>query len=185
MEKVGTVQLETDRLILRPLKVEDAESMYENWATSEVATKYVTWEPYKCIEPIIERFQNMQKEYENKEIYDWGIVLKENNCLIGEISFVGMTRDMKTAELGYIIGENWWGNGYVVEATKAVMQFSFETLGLHRIQAMYDVRNPASGRVMEKLGMKYEGTFREYRLIKGSYVTVKQYAILDREFLKK
>lgn len=185
MENLGTVILETERLILRPLRVSDAKAMFENWATSEIVTRYVTWEPYTDIAPIIKRFEGLQKEYEAKEIYDWGIVLKEGDCLIGEISFIAMTKDKKIAQLGYIIGENWWGQGYVAEALKAIMEFSFKKLELHRIEAIYDVRNPGSGRVMEKLGMQYEGTFREYRFVKGEFVTVKQYAILDRDFLNK
>ncbi len=182
MKNIGTQVLETERLILRPFVVNDAQAMFDNWAKSEHATRYVTWDPYTDAKEAVDRFEKMQKEYAEKDIYDWAIVLKESNTLIGEISFVGMTPCRKTGELGYIIGENWWGKGYMTEAVGAVMAFGFTKLGLHRIQACHDVRNPASGRVMEKLGMTHEGTFRDYRLIKGDLVTVDYYAILEDEF---
>lgn len=182
MEHLGTQRIETERLILRPLVVNDAQEMYENWASSEVATRYVTWKPYTEIETLIKHLKLREIEYQSNKLYEWGIVVKENNCLIGTIVFIGMSDLHKTVELAYVIGPNWWRNGYVVEAAQALFDFAFNQLHLHRIYAEYDVNNPASGRVMEKLGMQYEGTHRDRYFIKGKYMTVKQYAILASDF---
>lgn len=182
MKKLGTQLIETDRLILRPLRLEDAQDMYDNWASSQEATRYVTWEAYGDLAPLIERLKLRQEHYLNKELYDWGIFVKDQEVLIGTITFVDLSDLHRLGELGYIIGPKWWGKGYVLEAARAICRFGFQELELHRIQAVHDVRNPASGRVMEKLGMHYEGTFRDCRLVKGEYVTLKQYAFLADEF---
>lgn len=180
MEHIGTQIIETERLILRPLTVSDAQEMYDNWASSELATKYLTWNAYneKEFDSLLDRLKSMERYYQSNELYDWGIVIKSKDILIGTITFVTVSEYHNAVELGYVIGPEWWGNEYVVEAGHALIDFAFNRLGVNRIEAFHDVRNPASGRVIEKLGMQYEGTHRDYRKLKGEYVTYKHYAIL-------
>lgn len=183
MNKLDTILIETDRLILRPLKVDDAVEMFNNWASDELATMYMPWDRHTEISVTIEYLKMLEEQYKTEKIYNWGIVIKEENILIGTITFVGLSERHRVAEIGYIIGSNWWGNGYVVEAGKALLNYGFHKLGLNRIQAIYHVENTSSGRVLEKLGMKYEGTMRECRLVKGEFISVKQYSILKNEYV--
>lgn len=183
MEHLGTQIIETERLILRPLTVNDAQEMYDNWASSELATKYMPWDTYTKIETAIDYLKEKVIQYQSKDVYDWGIVIKEKNILIGNITFVGLSERHKVIELGFIIGPDWWGNEYVVEATRALFDFAFNKLGIHRIQAMHATSNKASGRVLEKLGMQYEGTHRENRILKGEYISLKHYAILASDLI--
>lgn len=183
MQHLGTQILETERLVLRPLQITDAQMMFDNWATDPEVTRYVTWEPYTSVEQVLARLKLRVAYYEEtKAFYDWGIVLKESQELIGTFSIVNISEQDEAVELGYCIGQLWWGQGIVAEAGRAVLAFVFHELGCHRAHACFDVRNPASGEVMKKLGMTYEGTFREARKVKGEFVTISQYSILSKEF---
>lgn len=178
MQHLGTKLLETERLILRKMTMQDAQSMYTNWANNDEVTRFVTWYPYDNVEDVRKRLIRLEEMYVENNFYSWGIELKESQQLIGEISFVDFSEKHETATLGYIIGKEFWGQGYMAEAVNRLINFAFKDLNLYRIQAFYDVRNPNSGRVMEKAGMKYEGTLRDCRIVKGERVTLKQYAIL-------
>jgi ribosomal-protein-alanine N-acetyltransferase len=97
-----------------------------------------------------------QEKFERGELVNFAIVLRNDDMLIGAIGLV-INQQHENAELGYWIGKPYWGNGYCTEAAKAVLHYGFTVLGLNRIYASHMSRNPASGRVMEKIGMKYEG----------------------------
>ena len=101
------------------------------------------------------------KNYSDTSCYQWAIVFKENgNEPIGSISVVGMKENIAMAHVGYCIGKVWWHRGITSEALKAVMDFLFDVVEVNRIEARHDPRNPNSGKVMQKCGMKYEGTLR-------------------------
>lgn len=161
MEHCGTQTLETTRLILRRYVAEDAAAMYKNWASDEDVTKYLMWQPHltqKISQRVIEDWVN---QYTNKNYYHWAIILKDKgNDPIGDISVVDMKEDISMAHIGYCIGKTWWHKGITSEALKAVMDFLFDIVDVNRIESRHDPRNPNSGKVMEKCGMKYEGTLR-------------------------
>ena len=113
--------------------------------------------------------------------HKWGIVLKVDGRLIGTID-IFKSPAHNAAEIGYAIGKDYWGRGYVTEAAAAVVQLGFEPVGLNRIEARCNPANVGSARVMEKIGMSYEGTIREQVFVKGSYVDLKLYSILEREY---
>ena len=147
MKHCGTKRLETERLILRRFVSEDVGAMYKNWASDDEVTKYL--------------IENWVNSYSDEKHYHWAIVLKENgNEPIGNISSVHMNEDISMIHIGYCIGRAWWHQGITSEAMKAVMDFFFQEVGANRIEARHDPRNPNSGKVMEKCGMKYEGTLR-------------------------
>ena len=87
--------------------------------------------------------------------------LRETHELIGNISVVKIDEDTQSVELGWVTGRSWWGNGYTAEAAQRVIDFLFDEVGANRIGARHDSNNPNSGRVMQKAGMKYEGTLRQ------------------------
>ena len=155
----GTVTIETPRLILRNARMEDAEPMFRNWANDAEVTKFLTWPAHGSIEVSERVLASWVDCYQKDDYYQWMIVLKEINEPIGSImaSTVGRA---KCAHIGYCIGRQWWHQGIMSETLKAVMDFLFDAVGYHRVEAMHDPNNPHSGGVMNKCGMKYEGTLR-------------------------
>lgn len=161
MKHCGTQRLETERLILRRFVSEDADAMYKNWASDSEVTKYLTWPTHSSVDVSKYITDDWVNSYSNEKYYQWAIVLKENGDVpIGSISAVDMNEDISMVHIGYCIGRKWWNQRITSEAMKAVMNFFFEEIGVNRIEARYDPRNINSGKVMEKCGMKYEGTLR-------------------------
>lgn len=161
MKNSGTQRIETDRLILRRYVIEDADAMYKNWASDSEVTKFLTWQPHSSVEVSRGIIENWLKEYSDEKYYHWAIVLKDNgNEPIGDISVVHMNEDISMVHIGYCLGRAWWRRGIMSEALKAVMDFMFDTVEVNRVESRHDPMNPNSGKVMQKCGMKYEGTLR-------------------------
>lgn len=161
MNHCGTQQLETKRLILRRYVREDAAAMYQNWASDEAVTKYLTWPAHTSLEVSERVTEDWVKSYADERYYHWAITVKENGDEpVGDIAVVNMKEDISMVHIGYCIGKAWWHQGITSEALKAVMDFMFDIVDVNRIEARHDPRNPNSGKVMEKCGMKYEGTLR-------------------------
>lgn len=161
MKNCGTQRIETDRLILRRYKIEDADAMYKNWASDSEVTKFLTWQPHPSVDVSRSIIVDWLKEYSDEKYYHWAIVLKDNgNEPIGGISVVQMKEDISMVHIGYCLGRAWWRRGIMSEALKAVTDFMFDTVEVNRVEARHDPRNPNSGKVMQKCGMKYEGTLR-------------------------
>lgn len=161
MKNCGTQRIETDRLILRRYVIEDADAMYKNWASDSEVTKFLTWQPHSSVEVSRSIIENWLKEYSDEKYYQWAIVLKDNgNEPIGGISVVHMNEDISMVHIGYCLGRAWWRRGIMSEALKAVMDFMFDTVEVNRVESRHDPMNPNSGKVMQKCGMKYEGTLR-------------------------
>lgn len=157
----GTQPLNTPRLLLRRAVREDAQPMFKNWANDPEVTKYLTWPTHSSVEVSQWVIDSWIADYEKEDTYQWMIVLKELEAPIGSISVVKQNSDIGKAEIGYCIGKAWWHQGIVSEAVKAVMDFLFDEVGMNRIEARHDPRNPHSGNVMKKCGMNYEGTLRQ------------------------
>ena len=166
MEHKGTVRLETERLILRKLEVSDAQSMYKNWANSATVTKFMTWLPHENESVTKTVINSWIEQYANSNFYQWAIVLKDINEPIGSISVVRIDERVDECEIGYCIGEKWWGNGYTAEAFRKVIEFLFGEVKANRISAKHDINNPNSGKVMVKCGLEKEGVLR--RAFKGN-----------------
>lgn len=163
MKHCGTQRLETDRLILRRYMIEDAAAMYKNWASDENVTKFLMWPPHTSLEVSQSVIDDWVKLYSDERFYHWAIVLKDNGDEpIGDIAVVDINDNISKAHIGYCIGKAWWHQGITSEALKAVMDFLFDVADVNRIESRHDPRNPNSGKVMKKCGMKYEGTLRSY-----------------------
>lgn len=158
----GTITLETRRLLLRRALPEDAQPMFDNWASDPEVTKYLTWPPHSSPEVTAQVLGSWIAEYEKQDFYQWMIVLKELGQPIGSISVVEQNESAQWAEIGYCMGKPWWGQGIMTEALTVVMDYLFDQVGMNRLQAQHDPNNPASGTVMKKCGMKHEGTLRQY-----------------------
>lgn len=182
MEHKGTVLLETNRLILRRFVIEDAGAMYRNWASEDAVTKFLTWPTHSDAEVTRAVLSSWIADYQKPDFYNWAIELKETGEVIGNISVVQVKEKIRCAELGYCMGTRWWGSGIMPEAGKAVVKYLFEEVGCNRIAAVHDKNNPKSGRVMQKIGMTYEGTLRKAGLNNQGAVDEVWYSILREEY---
>ncbi len=163
--------LETDRLYLKKISPEHAKDMYKYSSDPEV-TKYLTWSCHSS-EKETERYINLlQKKYASGAFNDWGVVLKENGRFIGTCGYTSFDYTNKTAEIGYVLARDMWGNGYAAEAAKKVMEFGRETFGLQGFCAKMIEGNDASLSVMKKCGMKLQGVYKNSMFIKGEYKTI-------------
>ncbi len=160
MNKTGTQQLETHRLILRRYRPEDAEDMFSNWPSDPEVTKFLTWPTHTNVDVTRYVLNDWISHYDDGGFFNWAIELKETGSVIGNIAAVKVFEEAEAAEIGYCMGRAFWGRGIMPEALRAVMDYLFDTVGLNRIEAHHDVNNPKSGRVMEKAGMKREGVRR-------------------------
>ena len=154
----GTQSLETNRLILRQARREDAEAMYRNWASDPEVTKYLTWPTHEKVDTTQTVLDHWISEYGKNDYYQWMIVLKELGEPIGSISVVRQNDAEEEAEIGYCIGSHWWHKGIVSEALATVIEYLFSLVGMSRLTARHDPNNPHSGGVMRKCGMKYQYT---------------------------
>ena len=161
MNHLGTKILETKRLILRPFKETDVEDMYDNWASNDNVTRYLTWPAHASREvskSVVDLWVSNNEDMRN---YQWCIELKDNQQAIGSIGIVHMEEEIDSVEIGYCIGEEYWNRGITSEAFKEIIKFLFEEVACNRIFAQHDVHNPNSGKVMKKSGLLYEGTLLE------------------------
>ena len=181
MNHCGTYMIETKRLLLREFMVEDAEAMFQNWASDKEVTKFLTWPAYTSLDTAIHILNEWNASYEKPDFYQWAIVPKNLNEPIGSISVVSINEKTQMAEIGYCIGKPWWNRGITSEALSAVINFMFDQVGANRVQAKHDVNNPHSGLVMKKCGMKYEGTLRSAAVNNQGVCDVSIYALLKSD----
>lgn len=158
MKHQGTKKIETRRLILRQFILNDAEPMYRNWASDGEVTRYLTWTPHESVEETKSLLKEWIDDYKKPEKYEWCIELKEIGEPIGSIGVVGIREKIGAMEIGYCISEAYWHQGITSEAFEAVIAYLTKEVGARRIESRHDTRNPYSGKVMEKCGLKYEGT---------------------------
>ena len=182
MEHKGTVQLETGRLILRRFTEDDAQTMFDNWASDPDVTRHLTWQPHTDPQVTRELLRNWAANYADPSCYQWAIVLKEINEPIGSISVVSMNEKHDIVSIGYCIGKKWWHQGITSEAFEAVIRFMFDEVGVNRLEARHNVENPNSGKVMHKCGLQYEGTLRQAASDNTGIVDLCVWSILRSEY---
>lgn len=183
---LGTKTIETERLLLRKFTPDDADDMFNNWASDPDVTRYLTWPTHNCVDGTKWVLSMWIPQYEDGKVFNWAIYYKETDEVIGNISVVQLDEGIESADIGYCLGKAFWGKGIMPEALKAVINFLFDEVGLNRIAAGHDVNNPKSGRVMEKAGMKKEGVLRQAGKNNTGICDVVHYSILkaDRDALK-
>jgi ribosomal-protein-alanine N-acetyltransferase len=172
--------LSTPRLILRKLRISDAEDIFD-YARDPEVTRYVMWEPHETRQHSEQFITRTVARPPRSAIATWGIELKTGG-IIGTIDLRLNPPGTGAAEIGYTISRKQWNRGYTTEAVRRLLSFAFESLDVNRVEALCFPENIASARVMEKAGMSYEGTLRDYRFIKGGYRDLKMYSVLRREW---
>lgn len=160
MKFLGSKTLETQRLILRKIRTEDATIAFNNWCNSDRVDKYVLWKKHPSVETTIKQYEKWIEEYNDEKTFRWIVELKDNHDLIGTIDVSPRFIKYGSCEIGYCYSDKYWNNGYATEALKEVIKYLFEECEAELINAEFMENNPASGKVMEKAGMKYEGRLR-------------------------
>lgn len=172
--------LETERLVLRRLTLDDAPDVFA-YASDPEVTRFLLWDTHASLEDSVKFIQWSMVRYEKDEAGEWGIILKETGRLIGCMGIVKLNSAHFCAEIGYVLSRTHWRKGYMPEALRRLVRFCFEDLGLNRVEAVHAVENGASGRVMQKAGMSYEGTLRQKAFTKGRFWDVKSYSVLKSD----
>lgn len=182
MKKLPTLQLE--RLILRPFDLDDAKVVKELAGDKYIAEMTLNI-PYPYEDGVAEEWiETHSNNFNEDRSLSLAIIYKEDKYLIGAIS-IGCTKKFDHGELGYWIGRKYMNKGYCTEAAKGIVKYGFEVMNLNRIFARHLGKNPASGKVMEKLGMKYEGLLRQHVKKWGEYEDLVHYGLLKDEYNSK
>lgn len=155
--------LTTPRLRLRKLSMEDAEDYFRHLGSSEAVTRCMLWNPHRDISESVSSIRKVLRRYEEDSCYRWGIALKETDSLIGVLELLRFDEETGSCSFAYMLGENFWGNGFCTEALTAAFNFAFTQMKATAITADHFTENPASGRVMEKAGM------HRVRILPGKY----------------
>lgn len=176
--------LETQRLILRRIVMRDAKDIFAYSQDPEVA-RHVLWSAQKDMSEARDYCRFMMKRYRCDQPSSWGIIEKKTNRLVGTIGYMDYNEDNASVEVGYSLAHWLWNGGYMTEALRRVIVYTFEAMDVNRIEAQHELSNPASGRVMEKCGMRKEGELRQRLYNKGRFVDVALYAILKEDYDKQ
>lgn len=147
--------LETERVILRPLSVEDAQDIYERWTSDDRVSKYVRWCTHSSVEDTRGWLKMVEENMQSDASYDWGFYLKDENYLFGS-GGIFYHEDENCYEVGYNIMYKYWNQGYTTEIVKAILEFAKSELGIKEFVAWHANKNPASGAVLKKCGFAYE-----------------------------
>lgn len=182
MHHTGTLPIDTSRLLLRPFIAEDAEDLFNNWASDPQVTRFLTWPCHESLDTSRRIIAEWMDGYSDPSFYQWAIQLKPAGPVIGSISVVKLQDATGTVEIGYCLGRPWWGKGLMTEALDAVIRTCFEDLEVDCVRATHDPANLASGRVMQKCGMSYEGRLRHAVVIDHVARDQVVYSILKDEF---
>lgn len=173
--------LKTECLILRPLIPEDAPEIQRISAHPAIAATTSEGEiPGPGMAEQWIKIRNLR--FERGDAVDFAIVLQRNHLVAGVIGLSYLFKKDRSMQLGYWMGKDYWNHGYCTEAARALIEYGFNFLGLHRIFSRHFTGNIASGRVLQKIGMRHEGTLREAFNKSGKFENLECYGILKSEF---
>ncbi|MFT9496972.1 GNAT family N-acetyltransferase [Anaerosolibacter sp.] len=178
----GTIEIETERLILRRFTANDAKDMYRNWASDREVCRYMRWAQHESVEETMAVINGWLNSYDKTSFYQWAITLKNINKLIGAVGLFIVNESDLCGDVGYCISKNYWGQDFATEALKSVLDYAFMIVGFNRIETYHAVNNPASGRVMQKSGMMFEGHARQKYRSNLGFEDSDMYAILKQDY---
>jgi aminoglycoside 6'-N-acetyltransferase len=180
-----TLRIETERLILRPMQMEDVDDLLEYQSNPEIV-RYIPWPPRTleqvktAAEDVVKTCTFQLNEEKDYIVFVWE--LKSSGKVIGQSNMALFSKENKCANIGWVTHQDFQRQGYAFEATKALLKFAFQNFDLHRVIADIDTRVPKSAALAEKLGMRREATFLDGEFFKGEWCDMWLYAILKREF---
>ncbi len=180
----GTKTIETERLILRRFEYTDDTAMLKYWIADEKIQSLYSEPVYSTKEEVKELLDIYIGSYKKPDYYRWAIIEKDCGECIGQIAYFLVDNKNHFAEIEYCIGSEFQCRGYATEATKAIISFGFDEINLHKVQICTKTINQPSKRVIEKCGLTYEGTLRDYFFMNGEYVGRHYFSILRSEYEK-
>lgn len=182
LNHIGTRELETDRLVLRRFMRTDAKDMFNNWTNDPEINRYMRWTPHRSVYETRKVLDGWIKKYDDLSSYHWAICLNDNREAIGSIGLFVVNEFDLCGDVGYCLSRRFWGKGITSEALIAVLYFAFNVVGFNRVEAYHSVNNPASGRVMQKAGMVFEGFAKQkFKSISG-FEDSNMYAVVKEDF---
>lgn len=181
MTDFSKLELSTARLRLRALRVEDAEAMFAIYA-DPIVCRYLPWAAWASIDSGRDRIERYEMEMAAGESACLLIVREADGEVLGDCMLFDFDTQCRRVEIGYGLATAAWGQGFVHEAVGALLQYGFETLDLHRVEADIDPRNTASARSLERLGFVKEGLLRERWIVDGDVSDSAIYGLLQRDW---
>jgi [ribosomal protein S5]-alanine N-acetyltransferase len=173
--------IESTRVKLRPITLNDVDALFEVFSNPEVM-RYWSRGPLPDREAAVELFNEIQEGVASQSMMKWGVVLSENDYLIGTATLFNLSLSNGRAEIGYAMARKYWGQGFMNEALRSLIDHAFNTVELRRIEADVDPRNAASIRTLERLGFQREGFLRERWFVENEIQDAYFYGLLRREW---
>ena len=173
--------IRTSRLILRKLTMDDAADVFA-YASNPIVTRFTTWDTHRSVEDSRAFISFALQRYEAGHAVGYGIVDAATNHVIGTCGIAGWSDQHERGDLAYAIAAPYWNKGYMTEAARAAVDHAFAALPMNRLQSCCHVDNIGSARVMEKLGMTFEGVLRQYFKIRNGYHDLRYYSLLRSEW---
>ncbi len=177
MHPFDQINLQTERLLLRPLQAADAQPLFAMYSDPKVM-RYWSSAPWTSIAAAHEMISKDQKSLPAGEHLRLGIEIRSTQECIGTCSLFNFMAQCRRAEIGYGLASSFWGHGYMHEALAALLAYGFDELGLNRVEADIDPRNAASARRLERLGFRKEGHLRERWIVDGEVSDTSLYGLL-------
>ena len=172
--------IETERMMLRPLSVADAEDIFERWTSDDRVSKYVRWCTHGSVNDTKCWLEFLEKDTDSDKVYQWGFVQKDTGYLFG-CGGINFNEEEGVFELGYNIMYKYWNQGYTTEAAKAVLDFGINVLKQKEFIAWHAVDNPASGAVLKKCGFEYENNEIHTKFDGVTSYDTKRYRLVVKE----
>ncbi len=173
--------LASSRVLLRWLEHRDAAALFEIYCDDQVM-RYWSSSPWTDPGAGLELIESIRRYFTEGTLYEWGVARRSDDKIIGTCTLAQVDPQNRRAEIGFILRQDHWGQGYMSEATRTLFTFAFEELGLHRVEADVDPRNKASIRLLESLGFQREGYLRERWIVGGEINDTVFYGLLRREW---
>ena len=180
LNHAGTRVLETPRLVLRRFEPADAEAMFA-WAGDSQVTRFLRFPTHQSPDDSRRVLEGWQADYRRPDFYMWAITEKQSSRAVGSIALQTLNEHDRCGDLGFCLLRACWGQGYMTEALAAVLDFGFHVVGFNRIEGVHSQLNPASGAVMRRCGMQYEGMSRQLYYCAEGFQDSHRYARLKSD----
>lgn len=181
MKFIGTKNFETARCHLRRIEPSDYRMMFQNWAKYEEVCRYYPFNPAADIEVYRQKVERWVSNYSSDSYFHWVIEWKETGELIGTINLGNMEKACQMSDTCYMLSPKYWNRGIMTEVLAGVLDYAFDEIGLHRVQAEVFEENEASVAVLKKCDMTLEGVARKKYMKNGKYIDTALWAIIAEE----
>jgi RimJ/RimL family protein N-acetyltransferase len=175
--------IKAERVYLRPVVAEDADALFKIFSDPQVMRYWAT-PPLADKDAARELVREIHEGFERRAMLKWALALRDSDALIGTTTLFNLNRENGRAEIGYCLGREHWGNGYMNEALQALLKYSFEILDFRRLEADVDPRNISSIQTLERLGFQREGYLRERWDVNGEIQDTLFYGLLRHDWKK-